>query len=73
MCALLAKLGLVSGREQASCNSKKKNRNESGDGQLQKCDFRTCAAIWTDSGNRAGISGWFPQRNQKGGARTNVA
>ena len=70
---MLAKLGMVSRREQASRNSKKRNRNKSGNGQLQKCEFQTRAAISTDSGNRAGISGWLPQRDQKGGARTNVA
>ena len=78
MSSVLTKLGVVSRREQASCNSKKRKkkgrwRNKVGDGQSQKCDFQTCAAIQTDSGNLAGISGWLPQRNQKGGARTNVA
>ena len=73
MYSALAKLGLVSRREQASCNNEKRKRNRVGDGQSQACDFQTRAAIRTDSGNRAERSGWLPQRNQKGGARTNVA
>ena len=73
MYSALAKLGLVSRREQTSRNSKKRKRNKVGDGQSQTCDFQSRAAIRTDSGNLAGISGWLPQRNQKGGARTNVA
>ena len=79
MYSVLAKLGVVSRREQASCNSKEMvSRREQtfckvGDCQSQKCDLQSRAAIWTNSGNLAGISGWVHQRYQKGSARTDVA